>query len=313
MSKKNSDIDQYQEELNEQVNDGGGCVEMWEAIAGREESDSKVSRRSMLQGVGGTTAGVAVSSLASVFATTTAAADDKSKNIQSIVEDSEVFGDTKEELIKKIEETIDERIDELEDESVELKNEEINIEYKKPDVREVEIDGEKEYTATYSKEKNLADSEIEISSEITVHVVDSTVKQASSLARVWIGKKAPLISVAHDTAEVDKKVLELEEGDLKQEADFVVQQTQCIPCNADLCYDTCVAVWDQVCNSGATDYCGYPTTVACVILAGLQGWITGAVCALFMEAICSGDIGCYDTPENMCEDSANACDDPWLQ
>jgi len=51
MPDKNDEVDEYQEELSKQVDDGSGCVEMFEALSERAQEDN-FSRRSLLRGVG---------------------------------------------------------------------------------------------------------------------------------------------------------------------------------------------------------------------------------------------------------------------
>lgn len=52
MSGDNTEAEQYQEELSEKVDDGGGCAEMWEALTAERESGGSVKRRSFLATIG---------------------------------------------------------------------------------------------------------------------------------------------------------------------------------------------------------------------------------------------------------------------
>ncbi|WP_155120004.1 hypothetical protein [Haloarcula rubripromontorii] len=89
MSEKNDvgDAEAYQEELSEQVEDGGGCAETWAALA--ENRENNISRRSVLRGVGGT-AGVALANTVGILSPVEAS-EGKSQETLEIVEASKGF------------------------------------------------------------------------------------------------------------------------------------------------------------------------------------------------------------------------------
>jgi len=79
MSDDNSDSDQYQAELNEAVEDGGGCTEMWEALT-KERDESTSNRRGILAASG--TAALSLVSLG--FLPATGAANTVSANDEEV-------------------------------------------------------------------------------------------------------------------------------------------------------------------------------------------------------------------------------------
>ena len=100
MEKSAPDPDQYQAELNDAVDDGGGCAEMWAALSSRRE-EGKLSRRSVLRKAGATTTGLALAStLQSVFASTAAASEEKTEKVLQTVETSEEFQEVRERILE---------------------------------------------------------------------------------------------------------------------------------------------------------------------------------------------------------------------
>jgi len=297
------DVDQYQNELSESVDDGGGCAEMWAALAeNREETD--VSRRSVLRRVGGTTAGIGLaSSLQLAFASTAEASSGRSQRVHQIVEASEGFR------------AIEKRL-----KAVLRKNGAVSAPNKEGlftprPVQGVEIEDTTYEISTYSGSVPNAGTNVETSVEISALVHEETLKQVRGLVKLRGPDERRYVSVTHDTTEMEQTEAVLRDDDLRANTMALAQQAQCIPCTSPYCYSTCVAVWDTICYNDIGDQlCSseYTITAACLIITAIEGGVGGAVCALFLAAVCEGDIGCYDTPENMCADSASACDDPWL-
>lgn len=303
MPDDNHDVDQYQNELSEQVKDGGGCVEMWSALSSRREGTS-LSRRSVLRRVGGTTTGLALAStLQAAFASTAAASEKKTEKVLRTVETSEEFQEVRERILEHLntEEKVSRaRADEL---------------FSSRKVQQVEIEDTTYPISTHSASAQNNEEETKLTVEVSSLVENGAVTQVRGLIKRTGSDETEYVSLVHDTSELDEKRAQLRDDDLYRNNRVVTQQAQCIPCNSRFCYDTCVAVWDVVCyNDIGDELCSsaYTSAAACIVIGLISGGIASALCAIFLAAVCEGDVGCYDTPENMCEDSSSACDDPWL-
>lgn len=297
------DVDQYQNELSDAVDDGGGCAEMWTALT-ESRKDTDLSRRSVLRRVGGTTAGIALaSSLQLAFASTAAASEERSQRVLQIVEASEEFQAVKKQLKSVL----------RKDDDVSAKDEDEL--FASRSVQEVEVEETTYWISTHADSIDTDEKHIETSVEISTLVRGETLKQVRGLVKHRTPDETKYVSVTHDTVEMEQTEAVLQDDDRRANTMALAQQAQCIPCTSPYCYSTCVAVWDVICYNDIGDQlCSseYTTTAACLIITAIGGGVGGAVCAIFLAAVCEGDIGCYDTPENMCEDSASACDDPWL-
>jgi len=75
MTNGDKEVDEYRAELNERVDDGGGCAEMWDALSEAREAGSVDSRRSILKKTAGAigVSAVGLSTLADTAAATTKA------------------------------------------------------------------------------------------------------------------------------------------------------------------------------------------------------------------------------------------------
>jgi hypothetical protein len=303
MERSAPDPDQYQAELNDAVDDGGGCAEMWAALSSRRE-EGKLSRRSVLRKAGATTTGLALAStLQSVFASTAAASEEKTEKVLQTVETSEEFQEVRERILEifSTEEKVQQaRADEL---------------FSSRKVQEVVIEDTTYPISTHSASPQISEEETKLTVEVSSLVENGAVTQVRGLIK-RIGKdETEYISLVHDTSELEEERAQLRDDDLYRNNRVVTQQAQCIPCDSQFCYDSCVAVWDVVCyNDIGDELCSsaYTAAAACIVIGLVTGGIARAICPLFLAAVCEGDIGCYDTPENMCEDSSSACNDPWL-
>ena len=255
----------------------------------------------MLRKAGGTATGVALaSSLQTAFASTAKASETTSRKLETVVENSKNFntvrGNIKDELQK--------RDDILQKYNIRSSG---KITFGSPVVREVDIEGDIDHIATYSKTLSGGNSESKLSVEISAHIYKEEVKQAKGLIKLDSDTKVSMTSVHNDAAEVKKQSGVIRTGGVSTQAQ------QCISCQgADVCFDACVAVAKVGCNT-PRDVCGYTTTAGCIVISAVAGIAGGAACALFFEAYCNGDLNCTSSPRRMCRNSASACDDPWLK
>jgi hypothetical protein len=301
MTDEKSDVDQYQDELSEQVEDGGGCAEMWSALSTRREKNN-LSRRSLLRRAGGTTAGLALAStLQATLASTAVASEEKAEKVLETVETSNAFREVRERVFNSLSSgkgRLQVRPGKL---------------FSSKKVQEVVVENITYPISTHST--SFGSGRTETTVEISSLVENGAVSQVRGLVKQAKKSETTYISVVHNGSELDEKSVQLNEYDLYQNGQVTKQQAQCIPCDSQFCYDSCVAVWDVICyNEIGDELCSdaYTTASACIVIGLFTGKIGSALCALFLAAVCEGDISCYDTPENMCRDSSSACDDPWL-
>ena len=299
-SRSDQDAEAYQDELSEKVDDGGGCAEVWETLS-EDVGSTNVSRRSVLRKAGGTATGVALaSSLQAALASTARASETTSQRIENVVESSEPFR-TVQSNIK----------DELQNRDDILTRFNINpseqTTFGSPVVREVDIEGDIDHIATYSKTQSGKGGEPELSVEISARIYNEEVTQVNGLIKLDSDNKLSMTSVYNDTAEAKKQSGVIRTGGI------TTQAQQCISCQgANICFDACVAVAKVACNT-PRDVCGYTTTAGCIVISAVTGLAGGAACALFFEAYCNGDLNCTSSPRRICRNSASACDDPWLK
>lgn len=244
------------------------------------------SRRSVLRKVGSTTAGVTfASTFHAAIASSVYASEKKSEYIAELVTQSPEFKKIKRKFVEELA---------------------LDVDLENRDVRKFETGGKQKFIATFSGSAQDGRVTVEISSL----VIDDDVKETKGLIRRQEDGELSFTSIVDSPEGLDSFSVQTSENE-----EVVAQQATCVPCSGSYCYDVCVTVYDAACNGidAIDNFCGYPATAACIVLGFSSGATAGAACSIFFAAVCAGDIDCSaGTPEEMCEQSSEACDDPWL-